>query len=107
MKGYRNFDGLDKQLEMYIIIGEKCSNNCLQLETMEVTIYEGEEDRGLVHQIEQEGRTRRMIRGALVLSTAEECFERRKRLGEILLDEGFIDDETLRESLSLQETEKG
>ena len=50
--------GVDKQLEMYIIIGEKRSNNCLQLETMEITIYDGEEDRGLVHRIEQEGRTR-------------------------------------------------
>ena len=94
--------GVDKQLEMYIIIGEKRSNNRFQLETMQVTIYDGEEDRGLVHRIEQEGRTRRMRRGTFVLSTAEDYFERGKRLGEILLDEGFIDDETLRKSLSLQ-----
>jgi len=79
-----------------------------------------------------------MSRGTFILSIAEECFERRKRLGEILrsiralssdelekalkiqknekkrgllgeilLDEGFIDQETLRQSLSLRKTKKG
>ena len=33
--------------------------------------------------------------------------KKRRLLGEVLLDEGFVDEKTLRESLSVQKTKKG
>ncbi len=73
---------------------------------MQLTIYYTKEDRSLVDQIEAAAKLRRMSRGAFILSMAEECFERRKRLGETLRSIGALSQDELEKALKIQRDEK-
>jgi hypothetical protein len=73
---------------------------------MQLTIYYTKDDKSLVGQIEAASKTRRMSRGAFILSMAEEYFGRRQRLGETLRSIGALSSEELEKALKIQRDEK-
>jgi len=69
---------------------------------VQTTIYYSEQDAYLISQLDMKGRHERKSRSALILSIMEEYFEREKRLGEILLEQGAIDPNVLERALVIQ-----
>jgi len=70
---------------------------------MQITVYYGEEDHCLIRLLDQEARRQRKSRSAVVLSILEEHFEREKRIGEILLERGWVDERALSRALLIQD----
>ena len=69
---------------------------------MQVTLYFAEEDTYLIKLVDQVARRERKSRSAVVLSIIEEYFERNKRVGEILIDMGYLAHRELERVLKLQ-----
>ncbi|MCD5408006.1 hypothetical protein LR090_01970 [Candidatus Bipolaricaulota bacterium] len=69
---------------------------------MQTTIYYSEEDQYLMDLVDQVARRERKSRSAVILSIIEEYFERDKRLGEILVDMGFVDPRQVEQGLERQ-----
>lgn len=70
---------------------------------MQTTIYYNEEDQYLMDLVDQVARRERKSRSAVILSILEEYFERGKRIGEILVDMGFLSPRDIELGLSRQE----
>lgn len=71
---------------------------------MQTTIYYNEDDAYLIQHVDAKGKRERKSRSAVILSILEEHFERKKKLGEILLDLGVITHADLAKGLELQQT---
>ncbi len=69
---------------------------------MQTTVYYSEEDQYLMNLVDQVARRERKSRSAVILSILEEYFERDKRLGEILVDMGFVQPHQIEEGLKRQ-----
>jgi predicted transcriptional regulator len=69
---------------------------------MQTTIYYGEEDKYLIDLLDKLARRERKSRSAMILTILEDYFERDKRLGDILMDMGYITQGQLEEALEQQ-----
>jgi len=69
---------------------------------VQTTIYFSEEDKYLIDLVDQLARRDRKSRSAVILSILEEHFERGKRLGEILVDMGFLEPKEVERALAKQ-----
>ncbi|MBC7318964.1 hypothetical protein H5T57_06955 [Candidatus Bipolaricaulota bacterium] len=72
---------------------------------MQVTLYYSEEDKYLLDLVDKIALQQRKSRSAVIMSILEEYFERDKRLGEILVDLGVLDEARVQEALAEQERE--
>jgi len=75
-------------------------------EAVQTTIYFSEDDKYLIDLVDQVARRERKSRSAVVLSILEEHFERGKRLGEILVDMGFLGPKEVERALAKQKEAK-
>lgn len=72
---------------------------------MQVTLYYSEEDKYLLDLVDKLALQQRKSRSAVIMSILEEYFERDKRLGEILVDLGVLDQARVSQALAEQEAE--
>lgn len=72
---------------------------------MQVTLYYNEEDKYLLDLVDKLAQQQRKSRSAVIMSILEEYFERDKRLGEILVDLGVLDQKHVHQALKEQEAE--
>ena len=72
---------------------------------MQTTIYYGEEDKYLIDLLDKLARRERKSRSAMILTILEDYFERDKRIGNILMDMGYITAKQLEEALEKQRTD--
>ncbi len=72
---------------------------------MQVTLYYNEEDKYLLELVDKLALQQRKSRSAVIMSILEEYFERDKRLGEILVDLGVLDQAQVNQALAEQEAE--
>lgn len=72
---------------------------------MQVTLYYNEEDKYLLDLVDRLALQQRKSRSAVIMSILEEYFERDKRLGEILVDLGVLDQARVSQALVEQEAE--
>ncbi len=73
---------------------------------MQVTLYYSDEDQYVIDLVDQLALRERKSRSAVVLSILEEYFERGKRIGEILVDLGFVEPRDLDSALKAQQKDK-
>ncbi len=71
---------------------------------MQTSIYHREEDKLLINAIKEKARKERKSKSAVILSILEEYFGK-KKLGEILCEIGYINDEQLDKGLEIQQKE--
>ena len=71
---------------------------------MQTTIYYGEEDKYLIELLDKLAKRKRKSRSAMILTILEDYFERDKRIGDILVDMGYITAKQLEEALEQQRT---
>ncbi|MGC9529903.1 MAG: hypothetical protein ACP5G2_04705 [Candidatus Bipolaricaulaceae bacterium] len=69
---------------------------------MQTTIYYSEDDKYLVDLVDQLARRERKSRSAVILSILEEYFEHDKRIGEILVDMGYVTPRQVEQALARQ-----
>ena len=74
---------------------------------MQMTIYYTDEDQHLINRVEQEAKTHRKSKSALVLTALEYYLSRDRRVGEILCDMGRLEQKQLEVALQKQEKQDG
>ena len=72
---------------------------------MQMTIYYNAEDQYLVEQVDKLANRDRKSRSAVILTILEAFFERNKKIGEILQDQGVISAEDVDQILQFQQSE--
>jgi len=72
---------------------------------MQMTIYYNEDDRYLVDQVDELANRDRKSRSAVILTILEAFFERNKKIGQILQDQGLLTAEEVDEILQIQKSE--
>ena len=80
----------------------ECKKTVRGEKKVQTTVYYSEEDQYLMNLVDQVARRERKSRSAVILSILEEYFERDKRLGEILVDMGFVQPHQIEEGLKRQ-----
>lgn len=73
---------------------------------MQLSVYYTKEDEYLIKRIEAKAKSQRKSKSAVIFSILEKHFEKEKKIGEILCDIGFLNDEKLTRALEIQRKEK-
>ena len=69
---------------------------------MQMTIYYNDEDRYLVDKVDELANRERKSRSAVILTILEAYFEREKKIGQILQDQGLLSPEDVDQILQSQ-----
>jgi hypothetical protein len=74
---------------------------------MQITIYFADDDEYLITRAQEESKIHRTSVSALLLTALEYYFEGERRVGEILVDQGILEQADLEKALEVQGNDKG